>query len=122
MFVLIARFEGGTAAQIEEEGARIRRDLEALSRSTSWPPAPEGIHDPRRAGDQTVVPSALARLASRFEMLVDRERGAVALLFYAETADQVRSIREFMDRIWPSSAGWGTRVSAELYEVYLDEA
>lgn len=123
MFVLIARFEGGTAAQIEEKGARIRRDLEAfVSRSRSWPPAPEGIHDPRRAGDQTVVPSALAGLASRFEMLVDRERGAVALLFYAETAGQVRSIREFMDRIWPSSAGWGTRVSAELYEVYLDEA
>ena len=40
MFVLIARFEGGTAAQIEEEGARIRRDLEALSRDRSWPPAP----------------------------------------------------------------------------------
>lgn len=114
MFVLIARFEGGTAAQIEEEGARIRRDLEALSRSTSWPPAPgEGIHD---------VPVALAGLASRFEMLVDRERGAVALLFYAETADQVRGIRGFMDEMWPSSAGWGTRVSAELYEVYLDEA
>ena len=114
MFVLIARFEGGTAAQIEEEGARIRRDLEALSRSTSWPPAPgEGIHD---------VPVALAGLASRFEMLVDRERGAVALLFYAETADQARGIREFMDRLWPSSAGWGTRVSAEPYEVYLDRA
>jgi hypothetical protein len=53
MFVRIARFEGGSTAQIEEEGARIRRDLEAA----------------RRGEDSPEVPSELALLASRFEML-----------------------------------------------------
>jgi len=27
-----------------------------------------------------------------------------------------------MDRMSPSGEGWGRRVSAEVYEVYLDEA
>jgi hypothetical protein len=106
MFVRIARFEGGTTAQIEEEGARIRRDLEASRRGE---PGPE-------------VPSELARLASRLEMLVDRERGAVAVLVYAETEDQVREIDRIMDGMSPSSGGWGKRVSADLFEVFLDEA
>ena len=53
MFVRIARFEGGTTAEMEEEGARIRRDLEAARRGESGPE----------------VPSELALLASRLEML-----------------------------------------------------
>ena len=106
MYVRIARFEGGTTAQIEEEGARIRRDLEAARRGESGPE----------------VPSELALLASRLEMLVDRDRGAVAVLVYAETADQVLEIDRIMDDMSPSTDGWGKRVSAELYEVYFDEA
>jgi len=106
MYVRIARFEGGTTAQIEEEGARIRRDLEAARRGESGPE----------------VPSELALLASRLEMMVDRDRGAVAVLVYAETADQVMEIDRIMDEMSPSTDGWGKRVSAELYEVYLDEA
>ena len=106
MYVRIARFEGGTTAQIEEEGARIGRDLEAARRGE---PGPE-------------VPSELALLASRLEMLIDRDRGAVAVLVYADTQDQIREIDRIMDAMSPSSGGWGTRVSAELYEVYLDEA
>ena len=106
MYVRIARFEGGSTAQIEEEGARIRRDLEAARRGESGPE----------------VPSELALLASRLEMMVDRDRGAVAVLVYAETADQVMEIDRIMDEMSPSTDGWGKRVSAELYEVYFDEA
>jgi len=106
MFVRIARFEGGSTAQIEEEGARIRRDLEAA----------------RRGEESPEVPSELALLASRFEMLVDRERGATAVLVYAETEQQAREIDRIMDGMSPSSSEWGRRVSAEVYEVYLDEA
>lgn len=106
MFVRIARFEGGTTAQIEEEGARIRRDIQGARRGEAGPE----------------VPAELARLASRIEMLVDRDRGAVAVLVYAETADQVREIDRIMDGMSPSSEGWGRRVSAESYEVFLDEA
>jgi hypothetical protein len=106
MFVRIARFEGGSAAQIEEEGSRIRRDLEA---ARSGEPGPE-------------IPSELARLARRIEMLVDRERGSVVVLTYAETEAQAREIDRIMDGMSPSSAGWGRRVSADVYEVYFDEA
>jgi hypothetical protein len=106
MFVRIARFEGGTIAQIEEEGARIRRDLEAA----------------RRGDESPEIPSELALLASRFEMLIDRGRGAVAVLVYADTEEQARQIDRIMDGMSPSSGEWGHRVSAEVYEVYLDEA
>ena len=106
MFVRIARFEGGSAAQIEEEGARIRRDLEVA----------------RRGDESPEIPSELALLASRFEMLIDRERGAVAVLVYAETEEQARQIDRVMDGMSPSADEWGKRVSAEVYEVYLDEA
>jgi len=106
MFVRIARFEGGTTAQIEEEGARIRRDLEVA----------------RRGDESPEVPSELALLASRFEMLIDREHGSVAMLVYAETEEQARQIDRIMDGMSPSTDEWGRRVSAEVYEVYLDEA
>ena len=106
MYVRIARFEGGSTAQIEEEGTRIRRDLEAA----------------RRGEESSEVPRELARLARRIEMLIDRERGATAMVVYAETVEQAREIDRIMDGMSPSSSEWGKRVSAEVYEVYLDEA
>jgi len=106
MYVRIARFEGGTTAQIEEEGTRIRRDIQAARRGD---PSPE-------------IPAELARLAQRIEMLVDRERGAVAVLVYSDTADQAREIDRIMNEMSPTSDEWGRRVSAEVFEVFLDEA
>ena len=106
MYVRIARFEGGTTAQIEEEGTRIRRDLEAARRGESGPE----------------VPSELALLATRLEMVVDRERGAVAVLVYAETEEQIREVDRIMNEMSPSSGEWGRRVSAEVFEVFFDEA
>jgi hypothetical protein len=106
MYVRIARFEGGTTAQIEEEGARIQRDL-----------APAG------SGESTgEVPAELARLASRVEMLVDRERGSVAMLVYAKDEQRIREIDRIMNDMSPSSVEWGSRVSVDMYEVFLDEA
>ena len=106
MYVRIARFEGGTTAQIEEEGTRIRRDLEAARRGESGPE----------------VPSELALLATRLEMVVDRERGAVAVLVYAETEEQIREVDRIMNEMSPSSGEWGRRMSAEVFEVFFDEA
>jgi hypothetical protein len=106
MFVRIARFEGGTTAQIEEEGARIRSDLESARRGESGPE----------------VPQELALLAHRIEMLIDRQAGTVAMLVYAETEEQIREVDRIMREMSPSSDGWGARVSADLYEVFLDEA
>ena len=106
MYVRIARFEGGNIAQIEEEGARIRRGLDVA----------------RRGEPGSGVPSELALLASRLEMVVDRASGATAVLVYTETEDQAREIDRIMDGQSPSTDGWGKRVSAEVYEVYVDEA
>jgi hypothetical protein len=106
MYVRIARFEGGTTAQIEEEGTRIRRDIEA---ARSGELGPE-------------MPGELALLVQRIEMLVDRERGAATVLVYAETEEQAREIDRLMDGMSPTSEGWGRRVSAEVLEVFFDEA
>jgi len=106
MYVRIARFEGGTAAQIEEEGARIRRDIEAA----------------RSGGSGPEVPSELALLSQRIEMLVDRERGAVTVLVYTETEEQALEVDRIMRGMSPSSDGWGHRVSVEVLEVFFDEA
>ena len=46
----------------------------------------------------------------------------MAVLVYAETEEQAREIDRIMDGMSPSSGEWGERVSAEVYEVYLDEA
>ncbi len=105
MYVRIARFEGGTAAEIEQEGARIRRDL-----------------GPVAGESRGEIPEELARLASRIEMLVDRERGSVAMLVYAEDEQRIREIDRIMNDMSPSSGEWGKRVSVDTYEVYLDEA
>ena len=106
MFVRIARFEGGTTAQIEEEAVRIRQDLGAA-----------------RGGESaSEIPDELARLTKRVELLIDRDRGSVAMLVYAETEDQIRDVDRIMDGMSPSSPGWGERVSVETYEVYLDES
>ncbi|HTX70036.1 MAG TPA: hypothetical protein VMH50_12975 [Thermoleophilia bacterium] len=106
MYVRIARFEGGTAAHIEEEGSRIRRDIEAARRGE---PGPE-------------LPRELTLLAQRIEMLVDRERGAATVLVYAETEEQAREIDRIMDGMSPTTEGWGHRVSNEVLEVFLDES
>ena len=106
MFVRIARFEGGTAAEIEQEGARIQRDLG---------PAASGA-------SRGEIPEELARLASRIEMLVDRERGAVAMLVYAKTEERILEIDRIMNDMSPTSGEWGRRVSVDTYQVYLDEA
>jgi hypothetical protein len=106
MFVRIARFEGGTTAEIEAEARRIRGDLEAA----------------RRGEPSKEVPSELALQTHRVEVLIDRDRGAVAVLIYCETEAQAREIDRLMDEISPSSSGWGRRVSADVYEVYVDEA
>ena len=106
MYVRVSRFEGGTAAEIEQEIARIQRDL-----------------GPAVAGESRgEIPEELARLASRFEMLLDRDRGAVAVLVYAKDEQRIREIDRIMNDMSPTSDEWGRRVSVDLYQVYLDEA
>lgn len=106
MYVRIARFEGGTASEIDAEGARIRGDLEAFRRG--------------QPGSET--PSALALVASRLELLVDREHGSVAVCVYCDTQEKLREADSILNSMSPSSPGWGKRVSVDTYEVAFDEA
>ena len=105
MYVRIARFEGGDPDEIDAEGALMRDGIEAL-----------------RRGDATrELPSRLAAVTSRLEMLVDRHNGRVAVCVYCEHEDQVREADDILTAMSPANKGWGSRVSADIYEVALEE-
>ena len=105
MYVRIARFEGGDMDEIEAEGALMKDGIAALKR-----------------GETTrELPPRLAAVTSRFEMLFDRHNGNVAVCVYCESRDQVLEADRILESMTPSTTGWGRRVSAEIYEVAMDE-
>jgi len=106
MYVRIARFEGGDMDEIEAEGALLKEGIAALKR-----------------GETTrELPPRLAAVTSRVEMLFDRHNGNVALCVYCESRDQVLEADRILESMTPTNTGWGTRVSANIYEVAMDEA
>jgi hypothetical protein len=105
MYVRISRFEGGDIDEIEAEGALLRDGIAALRRG-------ETTHE---------LPPRLAEVTRRVEMLVDRHNGHVAVCVYCDTADDVHEADRILSAMTPSNKGWGERVSAEIYEVALDE-
>ena len=105
MYVRIARFEGGSVPEIDAEGVRIRRDIEAF----------------RRGEGGGEVPSELTGLIDRIEMLVDRERGSVAMCVYCDTQEKLREADRIMNEMSPTSEGWGKRVSVDTYELAFDQ-
>jgi hypothetical protein len=106
MYVRIARFEGGDMDEIEAEGALLKDGIAALKR-----------------GETTrELPPRLAEVTSRVEMLFDRHNGNVAVCVYCETRDDAREADSILEGMTPANKGWGKRVSAEIYEVAVDEA
>jgi len=55
-------------------------------------------------------------------MLFDRHNGNVAVCVYCETRDDAREADSILEGMTPANKGWGKRVSAEIYEVAMDEA
>ncbi len=106
MYVRVARFEGGTVADIDAEGAKMRRDIEASKRG--------------QAGSE--IPSELVGVASRVEMLIDRKHGSVAVCVYCDTQEKLREADRILNSMSPPMPGWGKRVSVDTYEVAFDEA
>jgi hypothetical protein len=106
MYVRVSRFEGGTATDIDTEVARLRGDVEAS----------------RRGELGSATPSELIQVASRLEMLVDREHGSVAVCVYCDTQEKLREANRILNSMSPATPGWGTRVSVDTYEVAFDEA
>jgi hypothetical protein len=105
MFIRLARFEGGSYDDIIAESEEIRRDLDAF----------------RRGEGSKYFSKELVDHVRRMEMLVDRERGSVALLLYCESEADAREIDRIMDGMSPQREGWGRRVSRDVYELALDE-
>lgn len=105
MFVRIARFEGGDPDEVDAEGALLRDGIAALKR-----------------GETTrEIPARLAEVTSRVEMLVDRRNGGIAVCAYCETEDLAFEADRILAGMSPAGKAWGTRVSADIYEVALDE-
>ena len=106
MYVRIARFQGGDMDEIEAEGALMKDGIAALKR-----------------GETTrEIPPRLAEVTNRVEMLFDRHNGNVAVCVYCESRDQVLEADRILESMTPTNKGWGTRVSADIYEVAMDEA
>jgi hypothetical protein len=104
MFARIARFEGGSGADIDAEASEMRRDIEAFRRGEKAEYAPD-----------------LDRVVSRIEVLAERSSGKVAVVVYCETEAQLREADRILNSMSPRNADWGSRVSVDTYEVVLDE-
>jgi hypothetical protein len=106
MYVRMARFEGGSLHDVMAETELIRENVEAAKRGES----------------STYMPEDLARVTSRIEMMVNRENASVAVLVYCETIQQAAEADRILAGMSPRNSGWGRRVSADVYEVTVDEA
>jgi len=94
MYVRIARFEG-SEGNWDERIANIRERTASGMAAADGPPI------------------------KRSMMLVDRENGRAAAVFFCETEDDLRQVDEFMNSQSPPG-GTGTRASVELFEVAVD--
>jgi hypothetical protein len=93
MYARVARWEGGSAEEIEQTAARIRQDAE------SGPP--EGVP------------------ATGFLLLTDLEAGRALAIGFFETEDDYRQGDETLNAMTPPGGGMGRRVGVERYEVAL---
>jgi len=105
MYVRIARFEGGTADDIVAEAEEIRRGVAAA-----------GLGEMNQ-----YFPQELSDRVGRMEMLVDRGQGSAVILLYCDSEADAREVDRIMDGMSPPRAGWGKRVSSDVYELVLDE-
>jgi len=105
MYVRIARFEGGSAEVIRSEAEEMRKGVEAA-----------------RHGDPSGhMPSELTRLTRRLEVFADADHGKVAVAVYCSTTEELDEVDRIMAAMSPRESGWGKRVSADTYEVVVDE-
>jgi hypothetical protein len=105
MYARIARFEGGTIDAILAEAEDVRSGFAAGSGEKNQ-----------------YFPKELTDRVGHMEMLVDRERGSIAILLYCDSLADVREVDRIMDGMAPQREGWGKRVSSDVYEVVVDEA
>jgi len=78
----------------------------------------ERIAEVRRRMQSDEVPE-MRQLVTRSLMLVDREGGRGAGLFFCKTEDDLRKVDEILNNATPPPGG-GTRTSVQMYEVAVD--
>jgi len=93
MYARVARWEGGSAEEIEETVSRIRQDAE------SGPP--EGLP------------------AKGLLFLTDPDGGRALAVSFFETDEDYRQGDEKLNSMSPPGAGMGRRVAVEKYEVAI---
>ncbi len=94
MYVRIAQFEA-PASEWDDRIAEVRRRMQS--------------------GEN----AEMRQLVTRSMMLVDREGGRGAGLFFCETEDDLRKVDELLDNATPPPGG-GKRTSVQMYEVAVD--
>ena len=96
MYVRIARFEGGSAADVDESISRVRSMMDEGS-------TPPGLEDARRS-----------------MMLVDRQTGVGLGLTFFDSDDAMRRGDQALNEMTPPADMTGRRSSVEMYEVAID--
>ena len=100
--------EGADAGAIDDLIAEMRSQLEAARAGEPLADAPEEVR-------------TLMDTVARFVQLVDRETGTLVGIAFCESEDDMRRADEALNRMSPS-AGGGSRTSADVYEVAIDQS
>jgi len=109
MYARVARFEGVDPSTLAESVAERRRQMREAAESGT---APEG------APEQVAT---LMDTVKRVVELADREQGAMLVITFTETAEDMRRADEALNAMSPSGDE-GQRTSRDIYEVVLDES
>ena len=114
MYVRMARFEGADPQVLERELKSMRKQMQ--SGSTDDAGAREGGQGPNAEQMKW-----LRQVTKPVLVLADREKGSSAMLVFVDSEDDARKIDEMFSQMSPSTDGSGTRQSADVYEVAIDE-
>ena len=108
MYARIARFEGVDPGTVDDQIAEMRSQLEGARAGQTPADAPEETQ-------------TLMETVTRFMQLVDRKTGTFVGITFCESADDMRRADEALNRMSPG-AGGGSRTSADVYEVAIDQS
>ncbi len=106
MYVRMRRYEGGSLGDVLSSAELIRQDIEAAKRG-----------EPVR-----YLQPDVARVANRIELMVNRVDASVAVIMYCDTIQETGEADRIIASMRPRRSGWGERVSADIYEVMMDES
>jgi hypothetical protein len=108
MYARIARFEGGEPSRIDEQVAEMKMQMQSAKSGGLPADAPEGV--------QTLMENV-----SRFMHSVDRQSGTSVGIAFCETEAEMERADAALNQMSPEE-GSGSRTSAEIFELVLDES